>query len=111
MFASARSIGLGIFMIGATPVLAGDPRPPQLDVSFLAAPAPIVQYGSTRLVYEMLITNFSKNRYVLDSIEASAGEAQPKFDGAPLAAMIVHLGVPVQPDGPENRAIDGGRSL
>jgi hypothetical protein len=43
------------------PAFAGDPFPPQLAVSFLAQPAPIVQDGSTRLVYEMLISSFSRN--------------------------------------------------
>jgi hypothetical protein len=41
-----------------TPVFAGDPHPPQLNISFLAQPEPIVQDGSTRLVYEMVVTNF-----------------------------------------------------
>ena len=31
----------------AHPAAASDPRPPQLQISFLAEPAPIVQYGST----------------------------------------------------------------
>jgi hypothetical protein len=46
----------------AHPAAASDPRPPQLQISFLAEPAPIVQYGSTKLVYEMVVTNFSKSR-------------------------------------------------
>jgi hypothetical protein len=58
-----------------------------------------------------LITNFSKSSYVFDSIEAKAGETQSKFDGASLAAMIVHLGTPSAPGRPDNRTIDGGRSV
>src|SRR5271166_5613951 len=78
------------FFLLTTPAPAGDPHPPQLNVSFLAQPAPIVQYGSTKLVYEMLITNFSKIAYVVDAIDAKAGDTQSKFAGAPLAAMIAH---------------------
>ena len=101
---------LSSFLLYATPLLAADPRPPQINVSFLAEPSPIMQYGSTRLVYEMLITNFSKNSYVLDSIETKAGTAQSKFDGAPLAAMIRHVGAPAPPTGPVDTKIDAGRS-
>jgi hypothetical protein len=107
----ARFGTLLFLVLCGTPVFANDPHPPQLEVSFLAVPAPIVQYGSTCLVYEMLITNFSKSSYILDSIEAKAGDKQSKFDSATLAAMIVHLGVPTAPDSPNNRTIDGGRSV
>jgi hypothetical protein len=99
------------FLLCATPLLAGDPRPPQIIVSFLAEPSPIVQYDSIRLFYEMLITNFSRNPYVLDSIETTAGMAQTKFDGAPLAAMIQHVGAPPSPNGPADTKIDAGRSV
>ena len=91
--------------------VAADPRPPQLQVTFLAEPAPIVQYGSTRLVYEMLVTNFSKRSYVLDSIDAKAGAAQSSFSGTALAGMIAHLGPWDPVAGPESRTIAAGRSL
>ena len=107
----ARFGTLLFLVLCGTPVFANDPRPPQLAVSFLIDPAPIVQYGSTRIVYEMLITNFSKSSYRLDSIEAKADDRQSKFDSASLAAMIVHLGVPTAPDGSDNRIIGGGRSV
>ena len=81
-----------------TPVLAGDPHPPQLGVSFLAEPAPIVQDGSTRLVYEMAVSNFSKSRYVLDSLEAKAGQTRAFFSGSALASIIVRLGSNGKPD-------------
>jgi hypothetical protein len=53
---------------------AADPHPPQLTVSFLSEPAPIVQDGETKLVYEMLVTNFVNSRYVIDAVEARAGD-------------------------------------
>jgi len=94
-----------------TAAIAGDPHAPQLDMSFLAQPAPIVQNGAIRLVYEMLITNFSRAAYVVDSIEAKAGRTQSKFADATLAAIIKHLGVPAQPTGADVRSIDAGRSV
>jgi hypothetical protein len=41
-------------LLAATPVRADDPHPPQLNVTFLAQPAAIVQDGATRLYYERL---------------------------------------------------------
>jgi hypothetical protein len=109
--ATTRFAALFFFMLFASTAMAGDPYPPQLDVSFLAAPAPIVQYGSTRLVYEMVITNFSKRSYVLEAIETKAGETQSKFAGDSLAAMAIHLGAPAPKEGPANGTIEAGRSL
>jgi hypothetical protein len=106
-----RLLALCCLLISGTPVLAGDPYPPQINVSFLAPPAPIVQYGSTQLVYEMLVTNFSKNPYVFDAIQAKAGEMQSKFDGTELAAMINHLGMAAPQDSPADRTIAAGRSV
>jgi hypothetical protein len=48
-----RFLSLCVPLLFVTSVRAEDPHAPQLDVSFLAQPAPIVQYGSTRLFYEM----------------------------------------------------------
>src|ERR1700726_729946 len=83
---------LSIVVFFAKPASAADPRPPQLQISFLAEPAPIVQYGSTKLVYEMVVTNFSKRSYVFDTIETKAGALQFSFSGTALAAMMAHLG-------------------
>ena len=69
----ARPFILLFLLLFMTPALAGDPYPPQMSVSFLAEPSPIVQDGSTRLVYEMAVTNYAKSRYVLETIEARAG--------------------------------------
>jgi len=109
--ASARLLTLCFLVFFTTPLFARDPHPPQLNVSFLARPAPIVQDGSTRLVYEMVITNFSNNKYVLDAVEAKAGTAQFTFGGSALAGMTVRLGAWGQPEGAADRTIDGGRSV
>jgi hypothetical protein len=111
LMASARLLAAYFLVLFTTPLLASDPHPPQLNVSFLAQPAPIVQDGSTRLVYEMAITNFSNNKYVLDAVEAKAGTAQFTFAGSALAGMIIPLGAWGQPDGPADRTVNGGRSL
>jgi hypothetical protein len=86
--AYSRLLPVCLFLFLGTPVLAGDPHAPQLNVFFLAQPASIVQYGSTRLVYEMLITNFSKITYVIDAVDTKIGETQSNFTGAPLEAMM-----------------------
>jgi murein DD-endopeptidase len=106
-----RLLPLCVFLLCETPVLAGDPHAPQLDVSFLAQPAPLVQNGSTRLFYEMLITNFSKSPYVVDSIEAQAGNMHSRFSGETLAAMTTHLGDPAKPGSSTDRTIEAGRSV
>jgi len=95
----------------APAAFASDPHPPPLNVSFLAQPSPIVQNGQARLFYEMLITNFSKNAYVLDAIEAKAGDTQTKVSGQALAPMIAHLGVSAPSDEHLARTIGGGRSV
>jgi murein DD-endopeptidase len=111
MWAIRSILSFGCALLCATEALAADPRPPQLNVSFLSQPAPIVQYGSTQLVYEMLITNFSKGTHVLDAIEAQAGATQSKFSGKPLASMIAHIGVPAPQDRSADRTIEAGRTM
>ncbi len=93
-----------------TPAFAADPFPAQLNVTFLAPPAPIVQYGSTRLFYEMLITNFSTHPYTIEAIEAKAGETKSKFDGKALVSMIRYLGVENPPDNTKS-TVEAGRSV
>src|SRR2546423_1395413 len=106
-----RLCALCCFLLFVTPVRAGDPHPPPLNVTFLAQPAAIVQEGATRLYYEMVISNFSKNSYVLDAIATKAGGTLTKFDGQPLTAMIVRLGASGQPESPADRTLEGGRSV
>ncbi|MBV8590865.1 MAG: M23 family metallopeptidase [Acetobacteraceae bacterium] len=76
----------------------------------MAQPAAIVQNGSTRLYYEMVITNFNKNSYVLDAIEAKAGASQIRYEGQSLAAMIDRLGGRAQRESPAS-GIEGGRGI
>ena len=83
---------ISCLLLLATPVRADDPHPPQLTVTFLAQPAPIVQDGSTRLYYEMVITSFAKDSYSLDAVEAKAGATKARFDGQSLAAFILRPG-------------------
>ena len=101
----ARPFILLFLLLFMTPVLAGDRHPPQLSVSFLAEPAPIVQDGSTRLVYEMAVSNFSKSRYVLETIEARAGQTRASFSGPTLTSMIVRFGSDGKPDMADGGAI------
>ena len=100
---------LSLFLTAAA--LATDPHPPQLAVSFLAEPAPIVQDGSTRLVYEMQIVNYTRSAYVLDAIEAKAGETDVTFRGADLQATIARFGYQGQPATSANRTIEPGRGV
>jgi hypothetical protein len=97
---------------------AGDPHPPQLNVTFLAQPAPLIQDGTTRLYYEMVVTNFASSDYTLDAVEATAGATTAKFDSQALAKMIRPLGVAKTEQAPEqapeqatDRVIAGGRSV
>jgi hypothetical protein len=103
----AHFLLLALALVGG-PALAADPHPPQLAVSFLAEPAPIVQDGSTRLVYEMQIVNYTKSHYILDAIEAKAGETAVSLRGPELEAMIRRFGHEGQPVGAINRTIEGG---
>jgi hypothetical protein len=115
-----RCVALFVVTLSGTPALAGDPYPPQLNVSFLAEPAPIVQDGATKLVYEMLITNISPRSYFLDSIEARAGDTLATFAAETLGRMIARLGAAADAkdgskdaskDGSVDRTIEPGRSF
>jgi hypothetical protein len=109
--AIARLLAFCWLLLGAAAASPGDPHPPSLYILFLAQPSPIVQNGQTRLFYEMLITNFSKNPYVLDTIEARAGDTQSKVSGKALSSLIIHPGVPAPGDELAVRTIQGGRSV
>jgi murein DD-endopeptidase MepM/ murein hydrolase activator NlpD len=108
--ALARPVAFLSLLLTA-PTFAADPHPPQLAVSFLAEPAPIVQDGSTRLVYEMQIVNYIKSAYVLDALEAKAGETDVTFRGADLEAIIDRFGDQGQPVTSANRTIEHGRGV
>src|SRR6516225_726254 len=81
-----------LLLLTTMPARGGDPHPPQLNVTFLAEPAPLVQDGATRLYYEMVITNFAKAPYELESVAATAGASRIRFDGRELAQMMRPLG-------------------
>jgi hypothetical protein len=87
----------------AAPATAGDPHAPQLDISFLAQPAPLIQNGSTRLFYEMLITSFAKSAYVVNSITAKAGDPQSTLSGTAVAPLMLHIGAAAVKDDPAER--------
>jgi hypothetical protein len=107
----AKLSALAALVILATPVRASDPHPPQITVTFLAPPAPIRQDGTTRLYYEMAVTSFAAGRYVLDSIEAKAGNTRTKFEGAQLAALILRPGAAKTTEPADDRALESGRSF
>src|SRR5580692_3639933 len=111
MMAIARLLISCCLLLSAAAAFAGDPHPPPLNVSFLAQPSPIVQNGATRLFYEMLITNFSKNAFVLDAIEAKAGDTQSKVSGTILSPLMIHLGAPAAKEDLSARTIESGRSV
>lgn len=101
---------LVILASSAGPALAADPHPPQIVVSFLAEPAPLTQNGSTKLVYEMQLANFVSSRYVIDSIEASAGDAHETYDAAALSPMTLRFDDRGRTSAPSDpRALEGGR--
>ena len=100
-----------LLLLTTMPARAGDPHPPQLNVTFLAEPAPLVQNGATRLYYEMVITNFANTSYNLDAVEATAGGTKTKFDGQALAQMIRLLGGSGKQADQLDRMIEGGRAV
>ncbi len=61
-----------------------------------------MQDGATKLVYEMVLTNFVNSRYVVDAIEARAGDADTTFGASALASMMHALR-------PARRPAAGGR--
>ena len=90
---------------------AADPHPPQLTVSFLSQPAPLVQDGATRLVYELVLTNFVNSRYVIDAIEARVGDTDTTFGATALSSMMQRFDQRGgQPAPGDPTTLDGGRS-
>ena len=106
-----RWFALCCLLLLAMPVRADDPHPPQITVSFLAQPAPLVQDGTTRLYYEMVVTNFAKDSYLLDAIEATAGATKTTFEGAPLAALMLRPGAAGRAETPADLNIASGRAV
>jgi len=69
-----------------------DPKPPQVSVDFYYPPSPLMQHGTPRLVYEMLLSEYPPTSYELDSIDVSAGAKTFSFSGARLQSMMRLLG-------------------
>jgi Peptidase family M23 len=106
MLKTARFVAALMFL--AAPALAADPHPPQIAVSFRAKPAPIVQDGSTKLVYEMALTNFIGSRYVLDSLEVRAGDTRAAFDAAALDGLMFRFDQRGHGPATDPRTLEGG---
>jgi hypothetical protein len=56
----------------------------------------------------MMVSNFSKSRYVVDTVEAKAGQTHASFSGPALASIIVRLGSDGKPDMAAGGTIQGG---
>jgi murein DD-endopeptidase MepM/ murein hydrolase activator NlpD len=106
-----RLFTLGWLLMLVAPASATDPHPPQITVSFVARPAPLKQNGTTRLYYEMLVTSFSKESYVLDVVETKAGATQSHFEGPELASLILRPGEAGKSETSEDRTLQGGRTV
>src|SRR5271166_6087964 len=75
------------------------------------ASATIEQDGSTRLVYETQIVSYAETAFVLDAVEAKAGDTAARFSGVALEAMTVRLGDRTKPPAPANGTLQPGRSV
>lgn len=106
-----RLFALCCLLLLASPARAGDPHPPQITVKFLTQPAPLVQDGTIRLYYEMIVTNFAKDKYVLDAVEARAGSTRTTFEGEALASLILRPGAGSKHDSATDRSIESGRAF
>jgi hypothetical protein len=56
----------------------------------------------------MSVSNFAKGRYVLDTIEAMAGQTHASFSGPTLAPLIVRFGSDGKPEIAKGGTIEGG---
>lgn len=73
----------GLLMIHALPASGTDIKPPAVAVNYLFPPSPIIQYGTPRLVYELLLLNYASATYTLNSIEVKAGTRTSTGSPAP----------------------------
>ncbi len=93
-----RRLGLGLWLCACLILTAAssaqevDPKPPQVSVDFYYPPGPLIQHGTPRLVYEMLLSEYPPTSYELDSIDVSAGARTFSFSGAKLQSMMRLLG-------------------
>lgn len=75
-------------------------------MAFLFPPSPLVQYGSTHLVYEMRLTNYSPEPYQIVSLDVAAGPRTFSFTADELKNMARILGR--KPPADASERIDGG---
>ena len=85
---STLLLSTSVFAAGA------DLKPPQVAVSFIFPPSPLVQYGATELVYEMIITDYVPSAYTLESIRVDGGKRQFSYSGETLKHMVRFAGDP-----------------
>ena len=93
----------------AAPAVATDPKPPQVTVNFIFPPSPLIQHGTARLVYEMVITNYVPPAYTLESIEVEAGPKKFSYSGDALKEMTRLAGE--APPSAQSRKLEGGRTV
>jgi hypothetical protein len=81
-------------ILSGSPSSAGSPdlKPPQVTVRFIFTPSPLIQYGAARLFYEMVITNYIRDAYVLESIDVDCGDRKVSYAGETLKAMVRFAG-------------------
>lgn len=98
-------------LIIATDVRAAspDPKPPQVSIGFFFPPSPLVQNGTPRLVYEMILSDYPPINYELDSIDVGAGSKKFSYSGAELQSMMRFLGEKAPTA--TTRRIAGGQSV
>ena len=85
-----------------------DLKPPQVTISFIFPPSPLIQDGIARLVYEMVITNYVPIAYTLESISVEGANGQVSYSGESLMHMIRFAGEPVS--AAPSLKIEGGRT-
>jgi hypothetical protein len=93
----------------AAPAAAQDPKPPQVTVSFIFPPSPLIQQRAVWLVYEMVITNYIPPPYTLESIEVDAGSKNFSYAGDMLKEMT-RLSGEAAPSA-QSRKLEGGRTI
>src|SRR5438046_4705415 len=71
---------------------SSDLKPPQVTVSFIFPPSPLIQDGTARLVYEMVITNYIAVAYTLESISVDCGNRKFTYSGEVLNRMVRFAG-------------------
>ena len=93
----------------SAPPAMTDPKPPQVTLDFIFPPSPLIQHGTARLVYEMVITNYVSLAYTLDSIEVDAGPKKFSYSGDALKEMTRLAGE--APLSAQSRKLEGGRTV